>query len=109
MDYIVTDLQASMPLVVWYSNFRPQVSELVCLTTEMFGAKGLTIAKDSSKCKKNAGKFVSVHAEREYGWSDGKAPLIFHLVARWWQVANFTPWPRYHRRKPRYPLNEGGG
>jgi hypothetical protein len=35
MDDIVTDPQAGMPLVVWYSNFISQVSELVCLTTKM--------------------------------------------------------------------------
>ena len=51
MDYIVTDLQASVQLVVGCSNFTSQVSELVCLTTEMFGANGLTIAKGSSKYK----------------------------------------------------------
>ena len=45
-------MQASMPLVDWYSTFSSQVSELVCLMAETFRAKGLAIAKDSSKCKK---------------------------------------------------------
>jgi len=70
-----------------------RVSELVCLTTEMFGAKGLTVAKDNSKHKQQVGKYVPVHAETEYRWRNGKAPLILNLVAGWWQVANFPPWP----------------
>ena len=91
-------MQASMPLVVWYSTFSSQVSELVCLMAETFRAKGLAIAKDSSKCKKKkVRKFVLDHAD------NGKTPLVLNLVARWWKVVNFKPWPRYHRGKPLVP------
>jgi hypothetical protein len=82
---LLADLQASMPSVVWYSNFSSQVSELVCLTVQTCGGKGLKTARNSSKCKKST--FVPVNAEEAYRWSNGTAPLILNPVATWWQVA----------------------
>ena len=49
MDCIVTGLQASMPLVVGYSNFRSQVSGLVCMATAQ---KALRLQRTAVNVKK---------------------------------------------------------